>query len=126
MPDQKLKEEIDRLISSGEIQYESGLIGCCIKYYLKFPNDSHKYCYKNDNIISNTLNKKVLSHLYTMSSKRLNKKQQVYHSTMLILKREMVMSGYPNLKDTEHGLLKKSSRPYNYDLQKVKNTKQWF
>ena len=63
MPDQKLKEEIDRLISSGEIQYKSDLIGCCIKYYLQFPNDNHKYCYKRDKLISNTLNKKVSTHL---------------------------------------------------------------
>ena len=46
MPDQKLKEEIDRLISSGEIQYDSGLIGYCIRYYLEFPKDGHKYHYK--------------------------------------------------------------------------------
>jgi len=78
MPDQKLKEEIDRLISSGEIQYKSGLIGCCIKYYLKFPNGSHKYYYKNDKMISNNLNKEVSSHLYTMSGKRLNKKNYDY------------------------------------------------
>ena len=58
MPDQKLKEEIDRLIISGEIQYESGLIGCCVNYYLKFTNDSHKYYYKRDKLIYNTLNKK--------------------------------------------------------------------
>ena len=75
MPDQKLKAEIDKLISSGEIQYKSGLIGCCIKYYLKFPNDNHKYCYNCDKLISNTLNKKVSSHLYNMSNKSLNKKQ---------------------------------------------------
>ena len=75
MPDQKLKEEIDRLIISGEIQYESGLIGCCVNYYLKFPNDSHKYYYKRDKLISNNLNKRVLSHLYTMSKKPLNKQQ---------------------------------------------------
>ena len=78
MPDQKLKEEIDRLISSGEIQYKSGLIGCCITYYLKFPNDNHKYYYNSDEIISNNLNKKVSNHLYTMSGKRLNKKNYDY------------------------------------------------
>ena len=72
MPDQKLKEEIDRLISSGEIQYKSGLIGCCIKYYLKSPNDSQKYYSKSGKLISNNLNNKVSSHLYTMSGKRLN------------------------------------------------------
>ena len=77
MPDQKLKEEIDRLIISGEIQYESGLIGCCINYYLKFPNDSHKYYYKRDKLIYNTLNKKVLSHLYTMSKKPVNTKTTI-------------------------------------------------
>ena len=77
MPDQKLKEEIDRLISSGEIQYKSDLIGCCIKYYLQFPNDNHKYCYKRDKLISNTLNKKVSTHLYNMSNKSLNKKTTI-------------------------------------------------
>jgi hypothetical protein len=48
VPDQKLKEEIDRLIGSDEIQYESGLIGCCVNYYVKLPNDSHQYYYKRD------------------------------------------------------------------------------
>ena len=88
MPDQKLKEEIYRLLSSGEIQYKSGLIGCCIKYYLKLPNDSHKYYYKSDNISSKNLNKKMSSHLYTMSGTRLNKQTTIIPFKNIDIKKE--------------------------------------
>lgn len=84
MPDQKPKEEIDRLISSGAIQYDSGLIGCCIRYYLKFPNDNHKYYYKPDEIIANTLKTKVLSHSYTMSKKPLHENKPLLMMKVIV------------------------------------------
>ena len=69
------KVELDRLITTNEVQYNRGLFGCCFKFFVKFPNDSHKYCYNRDKLISNKLFKKVLSHLYNMSPKPLNQKQ---------------------------------------------------
>jgi hypothetical protein len=85
MPDQKLKEEIDRLMISDEILYEGDLIGCCIKYYLKLPNDNHKYYYKCDTLISKILNTTVPSQLYSMSNKSLNKNENMTDDNMWYL-----------------------------------------
>ena len=49
------KVELEKLIASGEVQYNRGLFGCCVKYYVTFPNDNHKYCYNRDKLISNIL-----------------------------------------------------------------------
>ena len=74
------ENDLSKLIQSQEIQYNEGLIGCCNKYFLIFPNDHHKYLYNGDKLISDKLKKKVFNYLYktipyTNMSKRLNKKQ---------------------------------------------------
>ena len=69
------QDELNKLIACGEVQYNRGLFGCCFKFFVQFPNDSHKYCYNRDKLISNKLFKKVLSHLYSMSPKTLKQKQ---------------------------------------------------
>ena len=72
-------DDIERLRVSGEIQYKSGLVGCCQRYFLIFPNDKHKYYYNPNKLISDSLKKKVLKYLYSPTnnmSKRLNKKQR--------------------------------------------------
>ena len=72
--------DIERLRASGEIQYNEGLVGCCKKYFLIFPNDEHKYCYNPNKLISDTLKKKVFNYLYSPynnMSKRLNDKTMV-------------------------------------------------
>ena len=72
----RASDYIMRLRERGEIQYNSGRIECCTRYYLTFPNEQHKYYYTPNKLISNTLFKKVSTHLYTITtmSKRLNKK----------------------------------------------------
>ena len=71
------KDELEKLIACGEVQYNSGIIGCCKNYFVTFPNDSQKYKYNIDKIISNKLRNKIFSHLYTMPPKTLNKKTTV-------------------------------------------------
>ena len=39
----RASDDIMRLRESGDIQYNSGRIGCCVRYYLTFPNEQHKY-----------------------------------------------------------------------------------
>ena len=73
-----VQDELNKLIACGEVQYNRGLFGCCFKFFVQFPNDSHKYCYNRDKLISNKLFKKVLSHLYNNMSKPLNQKNTYY------------------------------------------------
>ena len=80
--------DIERLRASGEIQYKSGLVGCCQRYFLIFPNDKHKYYYNPNKLISDSLKKKVFNYLYSPTnnmSKRLNKKQQLKILIMMII-----------------------------------------
>ena len=46
----------------------------CVRNYLIFEKDNHKYYYNPNKLISDTLRKKLFNHLYTISKKRLNKK----------------------------------------------------
>ena len=72
-------DDIERLRVSGEIQYKSGWVGCCRRYFLIFPNDQHRYYYNPNKLISDSLKKKVFKYLYSPTnnmSKRLNKKQR--------------------------------------------------
>ena len=81
-------DDIERLRESGEIQYESGWVGCCRRYFLIFPNDQHKYYYNPNKLISDSLKKKVFKYLYSPTnnmSKRLNKKQQLKILIMMII-----------------------------------------
>ena len=39
------KVELNKLIACGEVQYNSGVIGCCRNYFVTFPNDDQKYKY---------------------------------------------------------------------------------
>ena len=66
--------EINNLMNSNEIKLDSARIGCCVRYFLTFPNDNHKYYYNSNKSISIILQNKISKHLYTMSSTRLNKK----------------------------------------------------
>ena len=67
------KVELEKLIACNEVQYNSGIIGCCKNYFVTFPNDSQKYKYNINKLISNKLRNKISSHLYTMSSNVKNK-----------------------------------------------------
>ena len=72
-------DDIIKLRERDEIQYNRGRIGCCMRYFLIFPNEQHKYYYNHTKTISNRLFKKVFTYLYTINtmSKRLNKKTTV-------------------------------------------------
>ena len=77
----KAQDELNKLIVNNEVQYRSGLIGCCKRNYLIFPNDQHKYYYNHNKIISDSLKKKVYIYLYSPTNnmnKRLNKKTTVF------------------------------------------------
>ena len=63
------KVELEKLIASGEVQYNRGLFGCCVKYYVTFPNDNHKYYYNRDKSISNKLRNFIFNLLYNMPPK---------------------------------------------------------
>ena len=66
--------EIDNLINSKDIKLNCARIGCCNRFYLEFPNDNHKYYYNSNKSISTILQHNISNRLYTMSSTRLNKK----------------------------------------------------
>ena len=70
--------EINNLINSNELKLDSARIGCCVKYYLTFPNDNHIYYYNSNKSISTILQNKILNHLYTMSKIRLNQKNTCF------------------------------------------------
>ena len=63
------KVELNKLIKDNQVQYNSGIIGCCKNYFVTFPNDSQKYKYNINKLISNKLRNKISSHLYNMSPK---------------------------------------------------------
>ena len=67
------KVELGKLIACNEVQYNSGVIGCCKNYFVTFPNDSQKYKYNINKSISNKLRNKIFYHLYIMSSNVKNK-----------------------------------------------------
>jgi len=72
--DDKAQVDINKLINNGKVKQDSGRVGCCIRNYLIFEKDNHKYYYNPNKLISDTLRKKVFNHLYNMSPKRINKK----------------------------------------------------
>ena len=74
--------EINNLINSNEIKLDCARVGCCIRYYLTFPNNNHKYYYNSNKSISIILQNKISKHLYTMSSTRLNKKTTIPNDTV--------------------------------------------
>ena len=80
----KAQDELNKLIEANEVQYNRGLFGCCMKYYVTFPNDNHKYCYNRDKLITNKLFKKVFNHLYSMSTKSSNKNNNVKSKNMYV------------------------------------------
>ena len=73
--DDKAQVDINKLINNGGVKQDSGRVGCCIRNYLIFEKDNHKYYYNPNKLISDTLRKKLFNHLYNMSPKRINKKQ---------------------------------------------------
>ena len=78
--------EINNLINSNEIKLDSARIGCCVRYYLTFPNDNHKYYYNSNKPISTILQNKISNHLYTMSKIRLNQKTTINDNIGIQLK----------------------------------------
>ena len=66
------KNELEKLIACGQVQYNRELFGCCMKYYVTFPNDNHKYCYNRDKLITNKLRNKIFTHLYIIYNNSLN------------------------------------------------------
>ena len=83
--DDKAQVDINKLINNGGVKQYSGRIGCCIRNYLIFEKDNHKYYYNPNKLISNILRKKLFIHLYNMSPKRLNKKQNNLILLLMIL-----------------------------------------
>lgn len=53
--DGKARVDINKLINNGEVQQYSGRIGCCIRNYLIFEKDNHKYYYNPNKLFSDTL-----------------------------------------------------------------------
>ena len=76
------KDELEKLIACGQVQYNSGIIGCCKNYFVTFPNDSQKYKYNINKLISNKLRNKIFSHLYNMSSNVKNKNKPTISDTL--------------------------------------------
>ena len=76
------KVELEKLIACGQVQYNSGIIGCCKNYFVTFPNDSQKYKYNINKLISNKLRNKIFSHLYNMSSNVKNKNTPTISDTL--------------------------------------------
>ena len=76
------KNELEKLITCGSVQYNSSIIGCCKNYFVTFPNDSQKYKYNINKLISNKLRNKISSHLYTMSSNVKNKNTPTISDTL--------------------------------------------
>lgn len=109
-------DDLNRLRESGEIQYNSGWVGCCRRYFLIFPNDQHKYYYNPNKLISDSLKKKVFTYLYTPTnnmSESLNKKTTVQD------KNKYVKSLIEDFKQIHSGTRKTAK----IDLTKV-NVKQ--
>ena len=75
------KDELEKLIASGEVQYNSGIIGCCKNYFVTFPNDSQKYKYNINKLISNKLRNKIFSHLYNNMTNVKNKNMYIHSLT---------------------------------------------
>ena len=62
-------QALNTLIDNNEITYERGLVGCCMRYYVKFPNTNEKYYYKRGGLISKKLANKISTYLYNMAPK---------------------------------------------------------
>ena len=86
--DDKAQVDINKLINNGGVKQYSGRVGCCIRNYLIFEKDNHKYYYNPNKLISDTLRKKLFNHLYNMSPKRLNKKTTTIDSIEAELKHD--------------------------------------
>ena len=64
----RTKDKLDTLISGGKVQHIYGVIGCCKNYYVQFPNETQKYLYKPDKVISGKLSNKISNYLYTKAN----------------------------------------------------------
>ena len=62
-------QALNQLIDNNKITYERGLVGCCMRYYVKFPNTNEKYYYKRGGLISKKLENKISTYLYNMPPK---------------------------------------------------------
>ena len=62
-------QALNQLIDNNKITYERGLVGCCTRYYVKFPNSNEKYYYKRGGLISKKLQNKISTYLYSMAPK---------------------------------------------------------
>ena len=75
--DDKAQVDMNKLINNGEVQQRSGRIGCCVRNYLIFKDDNHKYYYIPNTLIPDTLRNKLYNNSYNMFTKRSNKKQTI-------------------------------------------------
>ena len=62
-------QALNTLIDNNQVTYERGLVGCCMRYYVKFPNNNEKYYYKRGGLISKKLQNKISTYLYNMAPK---------------------------------------------------------
>ena len=52
---EQASDDIKELIRNGTVKQVKGRIGCCLRKYIIFPNDSHKYAYDDNTLITSTL-----------------------------------------------------------------------
>ena len=100
-------DDIERLLESGEIQYKSGRVGCCIRYFLIFPDDEHKYYYKPNKLISNSLMKKVFKYLYSPTNsmnKSSNKKTKDNNDKNIRTIQKWIKKNSRNFKQENHDI----------------------
>ena len=109
-------DDLNRSRESGDIQYKSGWIGCCRRYFLIFPNDQHKYYYNPNKLISDSLKKKVFTYLYTPTNTMSNSLDK---KTTTKDKNQYVKSLIEDFKDINKG----DRKTAKIDLTKV-NVKQ--
>ncbi len=59
----QIKTKLDTLINEGKVQHIYGVIGCCKKYYVQFPNETRKYMYNTNKPISGKLSNKISNYV---------------------------------------------------------------
>ena len=98
------KVELEKLITSGEVQYNSGIIGCCKNYFITFPNDNQKYKYNRDKLISNKLKNKISSHLYNMSPKSSKQNTPTISDNVIKTLQNWIKKNKDSFKQEDHAI----------------------
>jgi hypothetical protein len=70
------QEQLQLLIRNGKVQHNADTICCCVRSFVTFPNDSHKYFYNPNKQLSRILSHEISNHLYTMPPKSPNSNTQ--------------------------------------------------